>query len=56
MFYVGFMTGTAFGILLVAMLRSNKPEDIARDIQSGYNDGYEKGYADGMSDGYALKR
>ncbi|MBO7240204.1 MAG: hypothetical protein J6V23_06955 [Bacteroidaceae bacterium] len=60
MFILGFMTGTVFGVVLVAFLRANKPEDVEYELQkshsNGYDEGYDKGYKDGMSDGYTLKR
>ena len=56
MIYLGFMLGTAFGIILVAILGGNKRDDTDYNLRKTYDAGYDKGYADGMSDGYSIKK
>jgi hypothetical protein len=45
--FLVFCTGIVCGIILVALLSANKPDDIEHKCFMSYKEGYEKGYDDG---------
>ena len=52
-FVLGFIVGSVVGILLVALLSANKPDDIEQERLEKYKQGYDKGFKDGCD--YQIK-
>jgi hypothetical protein len=47
MFVLGNIVGTVISILLIALFRANKVDDIEQEKLERYKQGYEKGFKDG---------